>query len=405
MNRVSHTRFSPWRLLRRLFKPLPLEHRRSGWKLWATQLVEKPFLRLKRLESQLMIGMPSKPENVLLMDVINQWSFYNPDAKIQTPTLLLHGYATSSMCYHRNMPQLSEGIKHLYTIDLPANGLSKELPLELDIAKPIVFKPEFNSVKSEFHIPYTIDGLHHRCAIQKLEDYYIDSIELWRRKNSLGAINLVGHSFGGYISFKYSIKYPQNVKKLCLISPIGVERNIYSVHNNWRSNCPYSIDYEDPSSKHFANKTMIPEFVFNEQTKLLRLMGPLGAKLGWKYINAVYSKVPNFLYLEFIFTLIYGKNVMTDTSRNIFTYLFTNSLLARDPMLDSLEHLHVDKLLMLYGEHDWVRSQPGKMMVEEFNKQRSHPSGTLTVVPDASHNLFLDNPVFFNVALLNFLKE
>ncbi len=33
---------------------------------------------------------------------------------------------------------------------------------------------------------------------------------------------LIGHSFGGYISGNYATQYPQHIKKLILISPIGI---------------------------------------------------------------------------------------------------------------------------------------------------------------------------------------
>ena len=33
---------------------------------------------------------------------------------------------------------------------------------------------------------------------------------------------LAGHSFGGFISGHYAFRYPQNIKKLLLISPVGI---------------------------------------------------------------------------------------------------------------------------------------------------------------------------------------
>lgn len=33
---------------------------------------------------------------------------------------------------------------------------------------------------------------------------------------------LLGHSFSGYIAGNYALAYPQHVKKLILISPIGM---------------------------------------------------------------------------------------------------------------------------------------------------------------------------------------
>jgi cardiolipin-specific phospholipase len=46
-------------------------------------------------------------------------------------------------------------------------------------------------------------------------------LEAWRVAKNLDSFYLVGHSLGGYISSLYTIKYPQRVKKLLLVSPIG----------------------------------------------------------------------------------------------------------------------------------------------------------------------------------------
>lgn len=40
----------------------------------------------------------------------------------------------------------------------------------------------------------------------------------------LEKFHLVAHSFGGFVSTVYSIKYPQHVDKLILMSPAGYSR-------------------------------------------------------------------------------------------------------------------------------------------------------------------------------------
>lgn len=39
---------------------------------------------------------------------------------------------------------------------------------------------------------------------------------------------LSGHSFGGYIAGMYTLAYPQHVKKLLALSPIGYSCSIYN---------------------------------------------------------------------------------------------------------------------------------------------------------------------------------
>lgn len=42
--------------------------------------------------------------------------------------------------------------------------------------------------------------------------------------NDMKDFVLIGHSFGGYVSGLYATKYPHHVKKLLMLSPLGVSR-------------------------------------------------------------------------------------------------------------------------------------------------------------------------------------
>ena len=56
-------------------------------------------------------------------------------------------------------------------------------------------------------------------------NFFVDSIEAFRLeifKNENKKFYLVGHSFGGYICANYVLKYPQFIKRLFLLSPVGI---------------------------------------------------------------------------------------------------------------------------------------------------------------------------------------
>ena len=57
-------------------------------------------------------------------------------------------------------------------------------------------------------------------------DYFVFSIEAWMQTTKYNQENytLCGHSLGGYLSSYYSIKFPTNLNKLVLLSPVGVPR-------------------------------------------------------------------------------------------------------------------------------------------------------------------------------------
>ncbi|SCU86147.1 LANO_0C06898g1_1 [Lachancea nothofagi CBS 11611] len=400
----SSQRSFPRRLAARLMSPPKGTPQASGWKLWLTYAQSNARNRIASLQEKIMqdVQTEGSKEQTLVMGEINQLHFRNAKATIKTPTLLLHGYAASSMAFHRNFEGLSKSIKDLYAIDLPANGLSPTQPLNIKCSEPLPLKVQIT--KTTFRLPYTLEHLHHKSLIQNYEDYYLDALEQWRYDNKLGPVNIVAHSFGGYLSFKYAIKYPHAVKKLCLVSPLGVERNIFSINNQWRSNHNYKLNFEDPASKFYLpQRPAIPKAIFESQTKFLRNLGPFGAKLCWNYIISAYSRVPSLEYKKYIFAMFYGKDGMSQTSKDVFTGLFTNRLLARDPLLDCLSHLKTDKLLLLYGDHDWMNRRAGLALAKEA--EEIGITADYSEVSSSGHNLFLDNPEEFNQQVVQFLSK
>ncbi len=58
----------------------------------------------------------------------------------------------------------------------------------------------------------------------KIDEYLIEWLELWRTKMGLKDFVLAGHSFGGYVSGLYAVKYHYHLRKLLLISPLGISK-------------------------------------------------------------------------------------------------------------------------------------------------------------------------------------
>ena len=57
---------------------------------------------------------------------------------------------------------------------------------------------------------------------EETEDWFIDSLEAWRKTQKIDRFILAGHSLGGYVAGVYAMKYPQYIEHLILISPVGV---------------------------------------------------------------------------------------------------------------------------------------------------------------------------------------
>ena len=65
-------------------------------------------------------------------------------------------------------------------------------------------------------------------AVQPSEPWTISNYAEWVNdfceKNNLSQVFLAGHSFGGSVATKFSVKYPEKVKKLILIDSAGIRK-------------------------------------------------------------------------------------------------------------------------------------------------------------------------------------
>ena len=63
-----------------------------------------------------------------------------------------------------------------------------------------------------------------------VDEFLVDWFEKWRiSMGDLKDFILAGHSFGGYVCGLYACKYHHNIRKLLMLSPLGVS----SKPENW----------------------------------------------------------------------------------------------------------------------------------------------------------------------------
>ncbi|CCF56580.1 hypothetical protein KAFR_0B02830 [Kazachstania africana CBS 2517] len=374
-----------------------------------SETVTMTDIKLKALEEKIMekVTVPGTKTNQMVNNEINEWHFHNPNAsKIKTPTLLIHGYAASSMAFHRTFNRLSTDIKDLYAIDLPGNGLSSAPELS-DVIKMKDLKITLNKSKDGFTLKKAIDLEIEKANLAKYENYYLSRIDEWRKFHGIEKLNVIGHSFGGFISFKYAITHPNQVNDLILVSPLGMEKNIHSLNNNFELETKYTLDFENPASLYYARSFNVPSILFNNQLNILRWMGPLGGRMARQYIDMAYKKVPDVAYKNYLYYVFYDGKSFPKVTINNFTNMFSKNLLARDPIMDNLLKLRAKKVMLVYGEHDWMDKYAGYNMVELLSKSNYKLKDTVHYVeiPDAGHNLFLDNPTDFSENVVSFLAE
>jgi len=121
------------------------------------------------------------------------------------PLVMVHGLGGSVLAFHKNFRKLSAN-RVVYGIDLPGFGLSSR-------------QVKFPSSKEK----YLHDDLSEASdLVMRCEKRMIELIEKWRKKMKIEKMILLGHSFGGYLSARYALAYPDQVQHLVMVDPWGI---------------------------------------------------------------------------------------------------------------------------------------------------------------------------------------
>jgi len=136
------------------------------------------------------------------------------------PLVLLHGYMNGGAYFYRNLVGLSNYFTSVYSLDLLGWGLSSRPKFEFkqsvaNLSDPHLTPPA--NAREQQHRQEKDDRL-----IRSAEDFFVESLEAWRRVHDIPTMILAGHSMGGYIGVAYAERYPQHVERLILLSPAGV---------------------------------------------------------------------------------------------------------------------------------------------------------------------------------------
>lgn len=212
----------------------PIYEWKSSFRDWFKQLWSKDYSDTA-VESRLLSYLPYFPKSdgkrvarIIDTDLGNGdyiHEFFVENIEKQDPSraltttnsvkdiVLVHGYAASLGLFIENFNDLTSipGVR-LHAIDLPGFGLSS--------------RPKYPSFSNKT-----------KEDVYQNEDWFIDRFEQWRKKRGIERFVLIGHSFGGYLSCAYTMKYNRNlidaasgmsnrtVEKLVLVSPVGLERH------------------------------------------------------------------------------------------------------------------------------------------------------------------------------------
>ncbi len=147
--------------------------------------------RIEKYESKIFDGLSERFERYYV-PINNQkyriWTLSMNHQLVSTPVVFIHGACCSIGLWALNIEEISK-TNPVYAIDILGFGRSS--------------RPKFGNDPAV------------------IENQFVDSVEDWRREVGLTQMILVGHSFGGFLSTSYALKYPQHVKSLVLVDPWG----------------------------------------------------------------------------------------------------------------------------------------------------------------------------------------
>ncbi len=136
---------------------------------------------------------------------LNEYSIERVGEETTDTLVMLHGYGAGLGFYYRNFEPLSRFHGwQLYALDMLGMGNSSRPSFKVHAKDP-------------------------KGKIAEAENWFVDSLEEWRKIRKIERFTLLGHSLGGYLAVSYALKYPGHINKLILASPVGVPEDPYAV--------------------------------------------------------------------------------------------------------------------------------------------------------------------------------
>jgi cardiolipin-specific phospholipase len=333
----------------------------------------------------------------------------NDDASTsqQPPLVLLHGYMNGAAYFYRNLIGLSGSFSSVYSLDLLGWGLSSRPKFELqhqETSPPYSHNQGASKDDSQLRVPEPDTTKSANAKIHVAEDFFVESLEAWRKVNGIPRMILCGHSMGGYLSVAYAERYPQHVDRLVLLSPVGVPRE------------------EDPARVERWRQARQQSFQFRVMSSIwLGLYNwnvTVGDAARWLPDKSAYNLVLGYVKKrlpalddpdeqEAVADYLHHNSTLPGSGEYCVHQLLTPSIMAYNPTEDRIPKLQVKSVSFLYGSNDWMDSSGGLKVQARCQDQAAVTTTTTTTpsidvyeVSQSGHLLMLDNWEEFNAGVV-----
>jgi cardiolipin-specific phospholipase len=266
---------------------------------------------------------------------------------------MIHGLTGSSIVFYKMFQQLSTNYK-IIGIDLPGMGCSSRNPIKFT---------DYQSTADYYYftdrVKYTLDALN----IEKF--------------------TLLGHSFGGYISGIFTAKYPENVNKLILLSPVGIGTEMANISTSPVEDFIHKMLYKMKGPPTIGYKCLgifsnfFFDFVIDHKCKNMNENGE----------SEIFKGFMSCLF----------RNACV-SEKAIFQF-FDSNLRAYNPLVNNFKKLQEKRTIFFYGDRDWSPVSHAEMFKDFVPKTK------IEIVPDSGHMLYSDNIDFLCDKILEFEYE
>ncbi|KAJ2459872.1 hypothetical protein GGF42_001197 [Coemansia sp. RSA 2424] len=288
--------------------------------------------------------------------------------------VMTHGYFTGVGFFYRNYRDLGQVPGwDVYAIDWLGMGRSS--------------RPAYKSRRSE--------GEDKR--VSHAEEFFVESLEEWRKRMGIDKMVLCGHSFGGYMNSVYALKYPQHVEKLVLVSPIGVPEAPPDLEERMRHGyVPSANNADDKPVRPSMQRALLFRTAMNLWDRnyspqwLVRSSGPFSRRIIDWYIGRFTMLTEE--QRRGMAAYSHQIAILPESSASALGDILRPAAFARRPLVTRLADVKMPTTFM-YGSHDWVEHTGG---LEVIRRIEGRVPTQLYRVPNAGHNMHIDNPKDFN---------
>lgn len=279
--------------------------------------------------------------------------------KANPPLIILHGYCAGSAVFYKVIGNLSEYFC-VYCVDLLGMGRSSR--------------------------PDTCFSTREQAEV-----FFSNSLEEFRIAVGLESFFLAGHSFGGYVSGAYIIRYPTRVRAVCFISPAGMSAEPDKLPRQDGMNDSWIVKLAKNTVNFLWKVNITP-------TDFVRYAGPLSDRVMRIYTKFKFNALPQWEY-EALETYLEQINLAKGCGEYALSVLLEPGAWSVEPMWERLMPLDLP-LCFLYGDDDWVPSSGPHQMEKSYRGYLY-----ISYVNASNHHIHIDNPEECIIKMLAFFAQ